>query len=209
MERKAHHACGMGSGLGANSSGIAAVYEAISYHRISMVWQGLCCRPSPPSLGACPPPPPPPPPPPNFDLSSMGFDDCTDGRIPLSYCRYPKPKNPTLRTGPAPFKPTQFGFVSAAGPAAASMVKDPIFTRDGKKWLIEYQKNNPNLLVENVEMNNVVYVFKSEDSTLTVKRKYHIKISIAVEATGDTAVALRLGTASSLAENTGELEHSD
>uniref|UniRef100_A0A1B0BIN1 Uncharacterized protein n=1 Tax=Glossina palpalis gambiensis TaxID=67801 RepID=A0A1B0BIN1_9MUSC len=163
MERKAHHACGMGSGLGANSNGIAAVYEAISYHRISMVWQGLCCRPSPPSLGACPPPPPPP----NFDLSSMGFDDCTDGRSALSYCRYPKPKNPTLRTGPAPFKPTQFGF-------GLDLVFSPL----------------------------------RKCSIINTNATSH-RISIAVEATDDTAVALRLGTASSLAENTGELEHSD
>ena len=35
----------------------------------------------------------------------------------------------------------------------------------------EYQKSNPNLLVDNAEMNNVVYVFKSENSTITVKGK--------------------------------------
>lgn len=35
----------------------------------------------------------------------------------------------------------------------------------------EYQKNNPNLVVENAEMNNMVYLFKCEGSTLTVKGK--------------------------------------
>lgn len=35
----------------------------------------------------------------------------------------------------------------------------------------EYQKCNPSLLVENAEMNNVVYLFKCENSTLTVKGK--------------------------------------
>lgn len=35
----------------------------------------------------------------------------------------------------------------------------------------EYQKSNPSLLVENAEMNNVVYLFKCENSTLTVKGK--------------------------------------
>lgn len=80
-------------------------------------------------------------------------------------------KNPTLRSGPAPFKkPTQFG--SATGSAAAGpIVKEPVFTRDGKKWLIEYQKQNSGLLVENAEMNNVVYMFRCEGSTLTVKGK--------------------------------------
>lgn len=35
----------------------------------------------------------------------------------------------------------------------------------------EYQKNNAGLVVENAEMNNVVYMFKCEGSTLTVKGK--------------------------------------
>lgn len=81
-------------------------------------------------------------------------------------------KNPTLRTGPAPFKtPTQFGSASKAPVAASALAKEPIFTRDGKKWLIEYQKNNNSLLVDNAEMNNVVYMFKCEGSVLTVKGK--------------------------------------
>ncbi|KAL9923355.1 adenylyl cyclase-associated protein 1 isoform 2-T5 [Glossina fuscipes fuscipes] len=155
------------------------------FHTTGLVWsgKGTAVAPPPPPMGACPPPPPPP----TFDLSSMSLDGSKDERSALfaeinqgeAITKNLKKvtadmqthKNPTLRTGPAPFKPTQFGSVSAAGPAAASMVKDPIFTRDGKKWLIEYQKNNPNLLVENAEMNNVVYVFKSEGSTLTVKGK--------------------------------------
>lgn len=37
--------------------------------------------------------------------------------------------------------------------------------------LQEYQKNNPNLVVEDAEMNNVAYLFKCEGSTLTVKGK--------------------------------------
>lgn len=79
-------------------------------------------------------------------------------------------KNPSLRSGPAPFKaPAQYG--SAAPVAAAAAAKEPVFTRDGKKWIIEYQKNNTGLLVENAEMNNVVYVFRCEGSTLTVKGK--------------------------------------
>lgn len=92
-------------------------------------------------------------------------------------------KNPTLRTGPAPFKtPAQFG-------SAQQPPKEPVFARDGKKWIIvisiasygfqilcfivsqEYHKNNPNLIVQNAEMNNVIYAFKCENSTLTIKGK--------------------------------------
>lgn len=80
-------------------------------------------------------------------------------------------KNPTLRTGPAPFKtPSPIGSGNKAA-ASVPAVKDPVFARDGKKWLIEYQKNNNSLLVENAEMNNVVYMFKCEGSVLTVKGK--------------------------------------
>jgi len=81
-------------------------------------------------------------------------------------------KNPSLRTGPAPFKsPAQSGGSKAVAAPPAAQAKAPVFERDGKKWIIEYQKNNTGLLVENAEMNNVVYVFKCEGSTLTVKGK--------------------------------------
>lgn len=81
-------------------------------------------------------------------------------------------KNPSLRTGPAPFKsPAQYGASSGASPSGPAPVKPPVFERDGKKWIIEYQKNNLGLRVENAEMNNVVYMFRCEGSTLTVKGK--------------------------------------
>ncbi|XP_037816485.1 uncharacterized protein LOC119606901 isoform X1 [Lucilia sericata] len=158
------------------------------YHTTGLVWSG---KGAAPASGAAPPPPPmgcpPPPPPPTFDMSNMNLGEGPDDRSALfaeinqgeNITKNLKKvtadmqthKNPTLRTGPAPFKtPTQFG--SSSKPAvAAPVVKDPVFTRDGKKWLIEYQKNNNSLLVENAEMNNVVYMFKCEGSVLTVKGK--------------------------------------
>lgn len=78
-------------------------------------------------------------------------------------------KNPSLRSGPAPFKAPQFKTGSET--KAPPTVKPPTFYQDGKKWIIEYQKSNPNLIVQDAEMNNVVYMFKSENSTLTVKGK--------------------------------------
>ncbi|XP_011629808.1 adenylyl cyclase-associated protein 1 isoform X2 [Pogonomyrmex barbatus] len=81
-------------------------------------------------------------------------------------------KNPALRSGPAPFKaPT----VNAAPmksvlPANAPIDKPPVFTKDGKKWLVEYHKGE-NLVIDNVEMNNVIYMFRCQDSTLTIKGK--------------------------------------
>ncbi|XP_050084630.1 adenylyl cyclase-associated protein 2 [Anopheles aquasalis] len=81
-------------------------------------------------------------------------------------------KNPSLRSGPAPYKaPPTMASNGTRTVSAPSALKPPIFIRDGKKWLIEYQKNNANLLVENAEMNNVVYMFRCEGSTLQIKGK--------------------------------------
>lgn len=50
-------------------------------------------------------------------------------------------KNTNLRTGPAPFKAPVVSNNSASPlkatlPASAPIEKSPIFTRDGKKWLV-------------------------------------------------------------------------
>ncbi|XP_025992010.1 adenylyl cyclase-associated protein 1 isoform X3 [Solenopsis invicta] len=81
-------------------------------------------------------------------------------------------KNPALRSGPAPFKaPTvNAGSMKTVLPANAPIDKPPVFTRDGKKWLVEYHKS-ANLTIDNVEMNNVIYMFRCQDSTLTIKGK--------------------------------------
>lgn len=130
------------------------------------------------------PPPPPgcPPPPPVIDLSGGAGDAANDRSALFAEINKGQDitkglkkvtadmqthKNPTLRQGPAPFKPT---VPKPVGASKAQLVdKPPSFVRDGKKWLIEYQKGNNNLVVENAEMNNVVYLFKCENSTITVK----------------------------------------
>ncbi|XP_043506549.1 adenylyl cyclase-associated protein 1 isoform X4 [Frieseomelitta varia] len=83
-------------------------------------------------------------------------------------------KNPSLRTGPAPFKaPVVDNAVptKTIPPANAPIDKPPVFTRDGKKWLVEYHKGNKDLVIDNVEMNNVIYMFRCQDSTLVIKGK--------------------------------------
>lgn len=79
-------------------------------------------------------------------------------------------KNPSLRSGPAPYK-APAGITNGTKSVSAPVTKPPSFVRDGKKWLIEYQKGNSNLMVEDAEMNNVVYMFRCENSTLTIKGK--------------------------------------
>ncbi|XP_054014061.1 adenylyl cyclase-associated protein 2 isoform X1 [Hylaeus anthracinus] len=83
-------------------------------------------------------------------------------------------KNPSLRTGPAPFKApaVENAIPSKSVPLpSAPIEKPPVFTKDGKKWLIEYQRGNKDLLIDNVEMNNVIYMFRCQDSTLIVNGK--------------------------------------
>ncbi|XP_017061099.1 LOW QUALITY PROTEIN: adenylyl cyclase-associated protein 1 [Drosophila ficusphila] len=157
------------------------------YHTTGLVWSGKGAAPA----GGAPPPPPPgglPPPPPMLDLSALKLDSAGDDRSALfaqinqgaDITKGLKKvtgdmqthKNPSLRTGPAPFKsPAQLGGNKAAPAPPTAANKPPVFERDGKKWIIEYQKNNTGLVVENAEMNNVVYVFRCEGSTLTVKGK--------------------------------------
>ncbi|XP_014214572.1 histone acetyltransferase KAT6B [Copidosoma floridanum] len=83
-------------------------------------------------------------------------------------------KNASLRTGPAPFKAPVVSNSSPGKtslPANAPIDKPPVFTRDGKKWIVENHKGNQNLVIDNTEMNNVVYIFRCQDSAITVKGK--------------------------------------
>ncbi|EDW45488.1 GM16624 [Drosophila sechellia] len=130
------------------------------YHTTGLVWSGKGAAPA----GGAPPPPPPgglPPPPPMLDLSALKLDSAGDDRSALFA---------QINQGADITKAQSGGSKAVAAPPAAQ-AKAPVFERDGKKWIIEYQKNNTGLLVENAEMNNVVYVFRCEGSTLTVKGK--------------------------------------
>ncbi|KAK9504755.1 hypothetical protein O3M35_008947 [Rhynocoris fuscipes] len=143
------------------------------------------------SGAAVPPPPPPagmpPPPPPIADLSlqpdandrSALFAEINQGEgitrnLKKVTSDMQTHKNPGLRTGPAPFKPTAVHSSvrhDLPGAPKAAPSKPPVFNRDGKKWLVEHQKGNHNLVIEGADMNNVVYMYGCQESTLTVKGK--------------------------------------
>uniref|UniRef100_A0A3Q3F3S7 CAP, adenylate cyclase-associated protein 1 (yeast) n=1 Tax=Labrus bergylta TaxID=56723 RepID=A0A3Q3F3S7_9LABR len=148
---------------------------------------------APPSAPAgCPPPPPPGPPPP-ADLGGpcpSGGDSGPDPRNAL-FAALNKGsdittglkhvsddqkthKNPGLRgqgavrTGPKPFaSPTP----RPAASATPTQKLPPVLELDGKKWKVENQEDNQNLLINNTELKQVVYAFKCNKSTLTVKGK--------------------------------------
>ncbi|KAL4712686.1 hypothetical protein ACJJTC_007983 [Scirpophaga incertulas] len=152
------------------------------YHTTGLIWSGKGGAPPPPPGGM----PPPPPVLPDVDFSNLAIDDrsalfaeINQGEGITSSLRkvtsdMQTHKNPQLRQGPAPFKAAPRGapMKQLPQPGAGTLPdKPPVFNRDGKKWLIEYQKGNPNLVVENADMNNVVYMFRCRDSALTVRGK--------------------------------------
>lgn len=162
------------------------------YHTTGLVWSG---KGKAAVSGGAPPPPPsafgmPPPPPPIAALGDLSvsngagdernalFAQINQGEAITSSLKkvtseMQTHKNPNLRSGPAPYKAPQSFKATGPKPYVPPQQdeKPPVFNRDGKKWLIEYHKNNPNLLVDNAEMNNVVYMFKCVNSTLQIKGK--------------------------------------
>ncbi|XP_001947404.1 adenylyl cyclase-associated protein 1 [Acyrthosiphon pisum] len=151
------------------------------HHTTGLVWAKAGTKPS----GGPPPPPPPCGLPPMDDLClapsdpdatnrSALFAEINRGTDVTKSLKKVSPdmqthKNPSMRaSGPAPAVIGNSSGVSAPKPAVE---KPPVFARDGKKWLVENQKNNTNLVVDGAEMNNVVYIFKCVNSTITVKNK--------------------------------------
>lgn len=122
------------------------------HHTTGLVWagKGSVVVPPPPPAG-CPPPPPPgcPPPPPVIDLSDLTLSGSDADKSALfaqinqgeNITKNLKKvtsdmqthKNTTLRAGPAPFKtPVRSDKTEVTSVAE----KQPVFTREGKKWLI-------------------------------------------------------------------------
>nr|CAI5849151.1 unnamed protein product [Callosobruchus analis] len=162
------------------------------HHTTGLVWSGKGA----PAVGVPPPPPgaPAPPPPmsfsaptdPGVDRSAL-FAQLNQGAEITSHLKKVTPdmqthKNPALKGPGAPARGPGSVTNNAFGPQPD---KPPKFAREGKKWVIEYQKGNHQLVVEDAEMNNVVYLYKCIDSTVIVKGKIN---SIVVDACKKTAV---------------------
>ena len=81
-------------------------------------------------------------------------------------------KNPNLRgssTVPASAKPAPGPKPAIAAKPAAQ--KPPKLELEGKKWAVEYFKGNPNIEIAITAVNQSVYVFKCEGSTIKVTGK--------------------------------------
>ncbi|EZA47835.1 Adenylyl cyclase-associated protein [Ooceraea biroi] len=149
------------------------------HHTTGLTWAGKAGTAAPAGI-----PPPPPPSMPMGDIAPIAANDDRSAlfaqinqgegitkNLKKVTSDMQTHKNAGLRSGPAPFKaPASTLPMKNVLPANAPIDKPPVFTRDGKKWLVEYHKSE-NLVIDNAEMNNVVYMFRCQDSTLTVKGK--------------------------------------
>uniref|UniRef100_A0A672RNF5 Adenylyl cyclase-associated protein n=1 Tax=Sinocyclocheilus grahami TaxID=75366 RepID=A0A672RNF5_SINGR len=151
---------------------------------------------APPSLfsassgGPCPPPPPPPPgPPPMFMDDSPKPDDTAaqhsalfaqlnQGEVITKGLKHVSEeqkthKNPNVRSQGgrthqgSPAK-SQNPSTSACAPAKKH---SPVLELEGKKWRVEHQEKSHDLVIEETELRQVVYVFSCSNSTLQIKGK--------------------------------------
>jgi len=81
-------------------------------------------------------------------------------------------KNPNLRAGsvvPATETKEKTAPKSAAG--ANKWNGTPKVELQGNKWVIEYQIGNPNVVIDNVELKQTVYIYRCKNSTVQIKGK--------------------------------------
>ncbi|XP_024150354.1 adenylyl cyclase-associated protein 2 isoform X1 [Oryzias melastigma] len=135
----------------------------------------------------CPPPPPPPPPgpPPVFsdDDSESQVDRAAAQRSELFAQlnqgvgitkglkhvtdEQKTHKNPNLKS-----QPTKNKSPTSANPSTVSVQKRPaLLELEGKKWRVENFEQKQDLVIEETELKQVVYVFNCNNSTLQVKGK--------------------------------------
>ncbi|XP_012724015.2 adenylyl cyclase-associated protein 2 [Fundulus heteroclitus] len=160
------------------------------HHTTGLVWSktGPIAPTSLTPTAPCPPPPPPPPgPPPVFteDDSKPQTDSATPQHSALFAQlnqgmgitkglkhvseEQKTHKNPNLRSQASPVKSKDPQPVSS--PKAASQKRPPLLELEGKKWRVEHFEQKHDLVIEETELKQVVYVFGCNNSTLQVKGK--------------------------------------
>jgi len=81
-------------------------------------------------------------------------------------------KNPALRAaGTVPSKGEKPAVPAKTFGLPTQSNKPPKLELDGKKWVVEYFKNNPNISIEETQTNQSIYIFKCEGSTVKISGK--------------------------------------
>lgn len=157
------------------------------------------------AAGAAAPPPPPPPaiqPPSDVPAAKSTKDDASDraalfaainkGSVITSGLRkvtddQKTHKNPALR-GSSKVEASAAEKKSTATPKAATTAvkKAPVCELQGKKWIVEYQVDNKDIVINAANFHQSVYVFKCEKSTIRVNGKVNF---IALDNCKKVAVA--------------------
>ncbi|CAB4060179.1 CAP1_2 [Lepeophtheirus salmonis] len=138
-------------------------------HTTGLVWNPKggeaksACPPPPPSGG--PPLPPPPPPPGLFDDVAPNKDDSNSSRNDLLD---ELNKGSDITKG---LKKKSASTSNKSFTAPAKVNKAPKFELDGKKWVVEFQKDNAGLIVRDTEVNQSIYAYKCEGCVLRVNGK--------------------------------------
>jgi adenylyl cyclase-associated protein len=168
-----------------------------NYHTTDLAWNpkggdvsaAAAAAPAPTSSAGGPPPPPTagPPPPPAVDLSAASGggasvhaalfaeinavkDRQAGGKTAglKHVTKDMKTKNQDKSAAPVP---TPAASAPARKTNTAPKLGPPKFELDGQKWKIENQANNKNIVIENPETRQTVYIYKCHDSVIQIKGK--------------------------------------
>lgn len=170
------------------------------HHTTGLAWN-MRGTPVPKGRGGGPPAPPPPPPVDFFNDASNTYNksgddtrsallrdlnkgtDITRGLRKIDPSQQTH-KNPALRSqGPMPTKGPSTAAKSVSRTEQSQ--RPPKFELEGKKWMIEYQVGQKDLVVKDTEMSQSVNVYKCKDSLIIVKGKVN---SITVDSCTKTSL---------------------
>ncbi|KAG1702384.1 Adenylyl cyclase-associated protein 2 [Nymphon striatum] len=175
------------------------------YHTTGIVWNSKGVPYSATSSQSVaspgPPPPPPPPPPAPLPLSDASahaipaddghaklFASISKGGDITKGLRKVKPEEQTHKNAGLRLQATVPDKLVSSEPSQkvkAPTVKPPIMELQGKKWVVENFNNNQQLVIDNVQMNQSVYIYKCTKCTIQVKGKIN---SIVMDNCQKTAI---------------------
>ena len=169
------------------------------FHTTGLVWNktgedAMVVAKSAPTPGSAAPPPPPPPgppapppPPPPMETTSNGVENQKSARADLleslnqgdnitSNLRKVTDeekthKNPSLKSDGL-VKSAEGGQANnKVNPGSGQTINKPARTElDGKRWNVEYHKNNKEISIDNTELQQSVYIYKCEGCTIMVRK---------------------------------------
>lgn len=177
------------TGVAWNSTRQSKTFDA---SRVSTSDSSSSSAPAPPAAAPSGPPPPPPPPMPSFnDLFAEGGNQQSGGGASTHEALFAEinkgsditrtlkkvsddqktHKNPNLRAAnTVPGAPSTTKTVKS-GPGASATVKPPVLELQDKKWRVEYQRNNHNLVISDTDLKQTIYIYNCSECTVTVKGK--------------------------------------